>query len=315
MGASVANISFVIKVNEVEQVKVTPVRRNLVNRFDEIGDLLTIDRLPDEGNVEFRDRMFDLSVNTGGPDYFGLINNLARELGCPKFHAITIDTVKGSDGLKMARNPRVDVLADRIVLYENWQVDVEPTIDREIEFYDHDSVGYYLNNFVEQINQSQYFYATIAPGVRQNLHTINLVRGSSLRRSTNEILFTEEQHKFLFENIVEDSVNFSELEIFRTQVQSEPASKGEYYIDYNNSYVLSFDLPSEDGICTYFYNNFPMEVDASLIHIYSLQDEDFVNKLFVQEEIGPGEQKALPNAEGSEIYHQLFKETNVFWGK
>lgn len=315
MDASISTVGFVIKVNEVNHVRVTPTRRNIVNRFDEIGDLLSLDRLPDEENTNFRKRQFDLSVNRGGPDYLGLLNNLARELGCPKFHAITIDTRKGSDGIKLARNPRVDILADRIILYENWTADIDPVIDMEIEFYDQDSSGYYLNNFINEINQSSYFYANIVSGVRQNLHTANLVRGSSFRNNNSEVIFSGEQHKFLFDNIIEDSIVFSETEVFKTQVQTDPSSKGEYKIDYDNNNVISYDLTSGDGICSYSYNIFPLEVKASLIHIYSLQDEDFVNKLFVQEETGPGEVKTLPNAEGSEIYHQLFKETNVFWGK
>jgi len=315
MGSSIVSIGFVVKVKNITQEVIIPTRRNVVNRFDEMGDLLSVDRLPDEDNPSFRERQFDLSVNRGGPDYFGLLNNLARELGCPKFKAITIDLVKGSDGTKTARNPRVDILADRAVLYEDWRPNVDPTIDRIIEFYDHDSAGYYLNNFVAEINESSHFIATIPSGVRPNLHTVNLVKQSSYRTNTSEILFSEEQHKFLFDNIIEDSIVFSESEIFKTQVQTEPSSKGEYYIDYENSYVISYDLPSEEGVCEYYYNRFPLDVEASLIHIYSLQDEDFVKKLFIQEENGSGVVNALPNTEGSEIYHQLFKETNVFWGK
>ena len=61
---------------------------------------------------------------------------------------------------------------------------------------------------------------------------------------------------------------------------------------------------------------FPMEVDYSLIKIYTLQDDDFADELFDMEAIDSGEEvRALPNAEGSEIFHQLFKEANIFWGK
>jgi hypothetical protein len=315
MDSFLSRIGFVIKVGEISQERITPIRKNVVNRFDEIGDLITLDRLEGESNTTFRDRQFDATVNRGGPDYFGLMNNLARELGCPKFHAVTIELTTGSNGIKIARNPRVDILADRIILYENWQRNVEPTIDRVIDFYDPNSVGYYLMNFVAEINESPYFIATIPAGVRPNLHTVNLIRGTSYKTNTSEFIFATEQHKFLFDNIIEDSIVFTEKEIFKTQVFSEPSAKGEFYIDYNNSYVVSYDLPSEEGSCDYAYNKFPMEVNASLIHIYSLQDEDFVRKLFVQEETNTGNVNALPNAEGSEIYHQLFKETSVFWGK
>lgn len=313
--ASTSTVGFVISVSDVAQVKIIPERRDIVNRFDEAGDLLTVDRLPGENNVEFRQRQFDLSVNHGGPDYNGLISNLARELGCPRFHAITIDLVTDSSGAKIARNPRVDILADRAVLYENWIDDDTFTVDKEIEFYDIDSIGYYLDDFVKEVNLSNCFTASTTPSTRSNLHTVNLIRGTSYRKSIDEVIFSGEQHKFLFSNIITNSITFTDFDIFKTSVDSEPSSSGEYRIDYSNNYVVSFDLPPGDGTCNYEYNIFPMKVDASLIHIYSLQDENFVNKLFIQETTEGGDVNSLPNAEGSEVYHQLFKETNVFWGK
>jgi hypothetical protein len=63
-------------------------------------------------------------------------------------------------------------------------------------------------------------------------------------------------------------------------------------------------------------NEFPMEVDISPIQIFSFHDEDFQYELFEHETDAAGEETAtLPNTEGGEIYHQLFKETEVFWGK
>ena len=67
---------------------------------------------------------------------------------------------------------------------------------------------------------------------------------------------------------------------------------------------------------TYHTALFPMDVDYSLVKIYTLQDDDFVDELFNKKVADSGEElRALPNTEGAEIIHQLFKETNIFWGK
>lgn len=312
---SIASVGFAFNVTSVAQVKVVPERQDLVNRFDEHGDLLSLDRLPEETNAAFRDRIMDLSVHRGGPTYEGLINNLARELGLPRYHALTIDFTRDSAGDPVARNPRVDILADRVILYENWQSSDNYTIDNTIHFYDPDSEGHYLNQLINQINTSTYFTATLASDVRPNLHSANLIRRSSFGRILQEAIDSIHQNQLSYNYIVEGSLWFEERHIFHTEVTTDPAAEGEYYVDYDRSFVISYDQPSGDGLCGYMFNDFPMIVDASLVHVYSLQDENFTNKLFHAEATDAGTVYGLPNREGAEIYHQLFKETEVFWGE
>ena len=313
---SISAVGLAVNVSAVQQVILAPERKNVVNRFDEHGDLLTLDRLPDEGNVDFKARMLDLSVHPGGPTYEGLLNNLCRELGCPRYHAVTIDLKLDSNGSPVAPNPRVDILADKVVLYSDWRTHTNYTIDKEINIYDQGSEGYFLYQLVNEINTSSYFSAAIPSGVRTNTHSVNLFRGTSYDVVFSEAIFSYRQHKFNNYRLVVDSLWFSESrDIFKTKVLTLPSSAGEYYIDYDNNFVITYSVPSGNGICGYAYNTFPMQVDASLIHIYSLQDDNFVKKLFRQEETESGTLSGLPNTEGSEIYHQLYKETKVFWGE
>ena len=85
---TVSGISFCFNVSSVKKVSLVPKRQNIVNRFDEHGDLLSLDRLPEEKNSDFRQRMLDVSVNKGDPTYEGFINNLSREFGLEKFKAL-----------------------------------------------------------------------------------------------------------------------------------------------------------------------------------------------------------------------------------
>lgn len=312
---TIGGIGFVINVTSVDQVKIVPVHQDIVNRFDEHGDLTSLDRLPEESNPDFRDRVVDQSVHRGGPTYDGLVNNLSRTLGCPRYHAITIYPKEGSEGGYLGANPRVDILADRVVLYSDWQDWQTYTLDKEINFYDQGSDGYYLYQLINEINSSSCFYAVVETDVRTNLHSVNLIRRTSFGRILAEALETSHQHLFEHNHIVTGSIWFEERDIFQKEVVIEPVAKGEYRMDYTNGYVVSYDAPRGENICGYSFNDFPMKVDVSLVRIYSLQDEDFTKKLFHQQPTGAGDTNALPNKEGAEIYHQLFKETNVFWGK
>jgi hypothetical protein len=318
---SIAGISFAFTVTSVGKVELVPERQNIVNRFDEHGDLLTLDRLPEEGNASFRQRMLDVTVNRGSPTYEGFINNLARELGLSKFKAITIDLVLGSDGEPLATNPRVDILASEVILYKEWNSSEDYEIDKTINIYDLGTDCYYLSDLINEINTSEYFTASLVSGVRPNLLSTCLVRGNTHRREDQEVAWADQQTRLkdtewgTRPRTHEGSFWFSEKNVFVTEVAGEPENPGEYSIDYYNGYLVSYDIPSGTGRFGYTYGEFPYTAYASLVQLYSLQDENFTKKLFAQEVLESGEEvNALPNAEGSEIIHQLYKDTKVFWG-
>lgn len=317
MPYSTKSIAFAIEVSKVSEYKGKPEHHSLVNRFDEHGDLFSLDRLPGETNSEFKKRVMNLTLHPGGPHYEGLVSNLARELGCPREPALVIDLERdASSDAVLAPNPRVDILADRVVLYHDWKDYDNFSIDREINFYDLGCDAYYLNELINEINKSSYFVAAADADVRLNTHSTNLIRGTSFGRVVDDLIKADGLTILSVRNIVEGSMWFSEKDIFATEVQKEPSADGEYKIDYDKGLVCVYSLPSGEGTCGYYYSKFPMKVDASLVHIYSLQDDNYVKKLFRQEEMPSGEtQNALPNTEGAEVFHQLFKETETLWGE
>jgi hypothetical protein len=314
MAYSIGSVVFSVELASVGSVRVTPIRKDIVNHFDDHGDILGLDRIPGESNVAYRERLNDVYVHRGDTTYEGLINNLAREFGMLRQNALVIDVKRNSAGNPIASNPRVDITASEVILYSNWQSYDNYTIESTINIYDHTSSAYYLSGLVTAINESSYYSASFASGIRSNIHSATLVRGNTHRKSEEAIL-SGNQHLFDNSLVITGSVWFSDKNVYGTEVFVDPTTDGEYYINYNNGYVLSSSLPGGNGTCGYFYAEFPWTVDASPIQVYSLHDEEFTKKLFTQETLASGETtNALPNAEGSEIYHQLFKETNVFWG-
>lgn len=55
--------------------------RSYWNRFDDFGYLLGLERLPEERNDPYRDRLTDVFVHRAGFRYTGLMNGINRELG------------------------------------------------------------------------------------------------------------------------------------------------------------------------------------------------------------------------------------------
>ena len=313
---STVAIGFAIKISAVTEIRMAPQRHALVNRLDEHGDLFSLDRLPLESNIDFKKRIMDMTFHPGGPHYEGLLNNLSRELNAPRQLALIIDLKNDSGGNALARNPRVDILADRIILYNDWQDYNLFVIDKEINIYDLGSEGYYLNDLVRAINSSQYFTAVLAPNIRSNIHSANLIRGNTYGEISDDIIRTDQLTVLRMGNIVRGSVWFDDKKTFMTEVTSEPQQPGEYMVDYKHGWVVSHSVSDGQVACGYYYSTFPYEADASLIHIYTLQDPNYTKKLFNREILQSGEDiDALPNTEGAEVVHQLFKEAHVFWGE
>lgn len=313
---NIKKLGLAFSVGDVGSTYITPVEKTIPNNFDYIAGLLSLERLPGEGNVSYRDRLFDVTVHPANSLYEGVINGIARELGFLREKTLLIDLKTASAGDNIAEKPRVDILANRIVLYRSWTSSNVYTIDKEIYFYKDDSEGYYLEDLVSAINTSDCFTATIYPNIRTNMHSFLLVRGTSNNIILNDPIRSDYMTYFTNKNIIRGTLWFEEKDIFNTEVSRTPINAGEYQVDYKNGWVKSAKIPSGRNRCGYRFSTFPLKVDSIPMQAFSLYDDDFIYELHDQEILDSGESiNGLPNTEGAEIYHQLFKETRVFWGE
>lgn len=315
MAVGSKSLGIVFYVSAPTDITVTPTKKSFVNNFDYLGDILSTRRIAGESNVSYKQRLMDVCVNPGGPDYEGIINNLTREFGYDKLPAITISLKANSAGEPIAANPRVDILANRIVLYSDWRPDGTEVIDTAVYFYKDDSDGYYLEDLATHINASTCFSATLDSSVRAKLHSTNLIRCTSDTYLAGDIIETGPQVRLVGSYITQGSLVFTDKTIFNTEVLVAPAADGEYYVDYTNGIIYPYNVPLGTSDVSYHYQIFPLVVNYSMIKIYTLQDDNFIDELFVQETLESGNTTdALPNNEGAEILHQLNKELPVFWG-
>ncbi len=307
---------FSIYVELPTQIEATPTVRNVVNNFDYHGDLVSLRRIHGESNADYKERLWDTSVHPGGPLYEGIVSGLARELGFIRENAMEIDLKLSSAGDPIAPNPRVDILANRVILYSDWRPDGTEVMDREIRTYQLGDTGYYLDDLVAAINESEYFSATLLNDIRPNTISSTMVRAKSTYVIQQEHVRSDKLLILDNEHIIQSSLSFFEKQIFETETTGDPEADGEYVVDYVTGEVESYLQPSGQSYCSYQYNEFPMTVDTVPVQIFTFQDEDFQYELFQHETLDSGEVvNGLPNGEGSEIYHQLFSKTEVFWGE
>jgi hypothetical protein len=316
MGNNVKIQGFSFYIQTPIEIEGKPVKKSILNQFDLLGDIISLRRIEEENNTDYKQRIMDVSVHLGGPTYDGAINNITRDLGLSREHAILIELKLNSAGDPIATNPRVDILAQKVILYSDWRPDDTEIIDTDIRTYKTNDVGYFLENLVTAINNSTCFTATIYDDIRPNLHSSNLIMGSSDNIINGDLINANNYTKLAASYIIQDSLSFDENNIFQTEVVVEPTAIGEYMVDYINGKIYTYDTPSGQAGVYYHHAIFPLVVDYSPIRLYTLQDDNFVDELFQRETLDSGEEiNGLPNTEGSETYHQLYTEMKVFWGE
>lgn len=316
MGNNIKFQGFSFYIDVPSEYTGTPTTKNIVNHFDLISDIVSLRRLDGESNIDFKQRIMDVAVHPSGGTYEGVINGITRELGYARELALTITLKTDSTGDPVARNPRVEILANKVLLYSDYRPDGTQTIDKTIRIYQPDDTGYFIDDLVTAINSSTCFTATLESSIRSNMHSTNLVRGNTDVYIIGDPISSDLMTKLSNEYIVEGSVLFDESEFFLTEVAGTPSSDGEYRIDRINGKIYTYTIPQGNLGVTYHAASFPFKVDYSPIKIYTLQDDDFQYELFEHETLDSGEvANTLPNREGSEVYHQLFTDTKVFWGE
>lgn len=65
----------------IHTIFVAPSTYNVWNCFDELGMLVSLDRIPGEKNKAYKQRILDVYANPGNSTHDGLINAISRELG------------------------------------------------------------------------------------------------------------------------------------------------------------------------------------------------------------------------------------------
>jgi len=316
MGNNIKFQGFSFYVDVPSEYSGTPTAKNVVNHFDLVSDMLSLRRLDGESNIDFKQRMMDVAVHPSGGIYDGVINGITRELGYAREKAIQITLKLDSSGDPVARNPRVEILANKVVLYNDHRPDGTETIDMTIRTYRPEDTGYFLEDLVAQINTSTYFSATIYSDIRPNMHSTNLIRGNTDTYVQGDPLRTDSITYLSAQNLIEGSIVLDESDLLTTEVAVTPAADGEYRIDRINGKLYTYSIPQGNLGVSYHAATFPYEVDYSPVKIYTLQDDDFQYELFEHETLDSGDEvNTLPNQEGSETFHQLFKETEVFWGE
>jgi len=283
-----------------------PKATTIYNSFDHFGMLIGLQRLPGERNADYRARLLDVYIHRGGAHQDGLINALTRELGLNRREAISISTT--------ATNGRI-IVGDTYL--QLWEDDTNYT---EYDIYSRSSSVYFIKDLVDAIDSNTYFSATLLPGVNGGMPSGILLPKDTMTWQALEPLKNIKRNKLLYTNIVENSVRFSTegYKVFHELVYGIDGivASGDYYIDYTNNMIYSYDPAPIGTVVSYYYHDFPTKLEISPVNIYEFTSTTFRSKIFEQVLNEEGLYiDGVPTSEAVDYINEIMSVRNMLWGE
>jgi hypothetical protein len=283
------------------------------NQFDEHGLLVSLDRLREEKNWEYKRRILDVFSHQANSSYRGMIHGITRGLGLSLFQPIVIwmklDPVTSRFA---APDPYVKFDGIYLHLYSDFANDELVTINRFQPGgnYEH------ITRLVDVINTSFYFGASIEPEIDPYTRSMTIMNQSNRVRFGE---FVQASTKFRLEKdkLVQGSVQFGETVYFKSEVASENylSRRGDYYIDYWNGIVSVYTPPAIETVIHYEYTEQDFKPWASPVILHSISDENFGAAMFDQILQDDGTlAHGLPTRLGSDVINELLGVTPMYWG-
>jgi hypothetical protein len=325
-------LSFFFEIEATSQYIGTPVSLRTKNDLDAHGVLLDLKRLPDEVGVDYYKRLRAVVPLRAGAHQEGMVHGITRELGLEEQTALKITPVPSGTAY-LAPSPRVDVLPTKIILYSEYWADDTYVVDVEVDIFDHGE-GYLLTDLVDALQTSEYFDVELGSSMTGQEKSMGLIPGSSSVLVLDEITPVANQFYLDRDNLVPDSISFQDTDTYDTEVSpavatnpstgmtlsfaitTPVAAEGQYFVDYEQGFVISYQTPPAQSSCRYIYRDFPWRARWSPLGVYSLRDTYYRDKVFEDEIMQDGStREGLVTAEGKNVYDIIFTKSPSLWGR
>ena len=289
----------------------------IYNELDYTGQLLSLERLPNESNAAYRRRILSIFTERANSTQTGLINGMTRDLGLFTYEAITIGYVGSSD-----KNPYILVKDTEIYLYSNWNLldeNIDPNVlDATIDIYSRDSDAYYFSGLVTEINKLSNFSAALKTGIVGRTPSACLLQQSNHLWVFDEELSPHKINKLKNQNIMQGSMRFSDVIVFNEQVSSEAEvdAAGKYYVDYSNGAVVSYNMVKPGTTCQYASIKTSFDLLASPVMLFDFASDTFRDKEFEQVLQPDGSYvDGLPSPKATDYINELYQQRGMWWGE
>lgn len=287
----------------------TPVISDIPTGLDEVGYRVGLPRLTHESSASYRLRLLAFVRNRPRPDetwYFGSVSNL---LGLISLNLLDIDLALDGDGLPVAEDPRIEITATRLRLWNNYQ---NNELDKDLDLLDEYKT---LGDLKAEIDTSTYFTCSALDAEHQRKLSRNLRVGNSDGWKSKELLTGRKVHKFGHPYIV--SIWPDITGVFVEPVASIAAVNdyGKYYLDDVAGVVHTYQPAG--GFIKYQYRDFPFRVWWDPVRAVSMVDQDIrqLTREVTRGESGGDTYEGGLTTLGASVYQELLSVHPLEWGQ
>jgi hypothetical protein len=275
--------------------------------LDEAGLARAMDRLPEETLAHYRRRLLLEVRDPSDPTGESVVRHVNRKIGQFELPVFDIELVLDEDDLPVAVDPYVEITSTWLRAYHNYD---GGELDFEVDL----RSSRWLVDVVAAFSGSAYFSATTLDDYSDYLGAQHLRIGNTSKWVDGRQLFASYQntlpHKYIKEMWFTASIPFADLKETRAEVEES----GDYWIDYDNGLIISYD--TQGGLCYYTYRQFPYRVYWQPVRVLFANEDDLEYEFkdnLVSDETGE-EQPALLNSRGAVLYNRVLATHPLGWG-
>lgn len=314
IGPALQNLPHQININQINIVgSINPV--NYRNQFDELGNIIGLERILGEKNYNYKRRILDVFTNISNSSYRGLINGITRELGLSLFDCISINPKKNNSGAFLAADPYISINEAWIFLYSDYS---NSKLDWSINRLTTGNNYEHINSLVNFINTTTNFEASILANVDGFTKSATLLNQTNRKYISFEFIPVSNKFRLKNKHIVNNSIFFFDREVFRTQVSTEEEVNdiGKFYIDHKEGIVAVYSLPKTKSSVRYEYVIYPFNLIASPVILNNINNEYFKTELYqrIINEYGTDYINTINTELGVDIINELLSVSPHYWG-
>ncbi len=279
-------LNFSINVDNIDVVGI-PITGSVYNQYDDFGLLVGLDRLPEEHNDTYKQRLLDVYVHRANSTYLGMIHGVTRDLGFSLFKPFRLRPVVLA-GEFTGENP---VFVFNGPFLELWQDKANGVLEMEIDLFHQDGVAYTIKELYDYINaNSIYFIADDLDTAHQydrsmtilNQSNVQLIRAEPIPPTTRFTLSLPDTDEG---SIVLTDITFTDTFTFSNRVSAANLvlTQGDYYINPYTGDVTVYSEASLGTIARYNYIRYNTSyLTASPVIIHNMQNPNFNRLMFEQ---------------------------------
>jgi hypothetical protein len=287
----------------------------MFNELDKFGLLLGLDRLSNERNLEYKERLLDVFANRADSTTRGLINGITRELGLKiKQEILVTPTSTDTKVGILIRGSKLCFYSD----YYNKTILEINGVKQEYDLWDLEGGAYTLQEVLDIFSNTSIPFAATHLGSDLGALSATLLEANNFQEEAVETLSGKGIRISLGNNsIVEGTDYLFPSSFIRVATVAEISNEEHYHIDYISGTITTLVLLPNNAYIRYNYREEKTYIDSSPVIIGDLQSENLKEKMFEQVEQSNNEPAVSGNPThfGADIINELLSVHPLAYNK